>query len=98
MDPNACKELIEASKIVKKARDGKKGPLAEEKATIDFAYASVVSIKMIKKDEILTRDNLWVKRPGTGEIPAEEYESILGKKATRDIQKDKHINRDDIYE
>jgi sialic acid synthase SpsE len=96
MDPAACKELIYASKIVKKARDGKKGPVDEEKPTIDFAYACVVSIKAIKKGEVFSRENIWVKRPGTGEIKAENYESVLGRKALADIEKDKQISWNQI--
>ena len=37
MDPQALKELIEGSKILQKARGGSKGPLDQEKSTIDFA-------------------------------------------------------------
>ena len=62
MDPEALKELIKASKIIKMARGGKKGPVKAEKSTIDFAYASVVTIKEISKGEEFTEDNLWVKK------------------------------------
>lgn len=93
MDPKECKELIHASKIVKEARGGKKGPVPDEKATIDFAYASVVSTKSIKKGEIFSKNNIWVKRPGTGELLAEEYENILGKESTVDINKDVQIKK-----
>ena len=68
----------------------------EEQVTIDFAYASVVSIKDIKKGEMFTKDNLWVKRPGTGEILADEYESILGKEAKNDIPNDSLLKREDV--
>lgn len=88
MDENAAKELIKGSKILKKERGGTKGPVAEEKPTIDFAYASVVSTKSILKGEVLTKDNIWVKRPGTGEILAEHYEELIGKKVTMDVDTD----------
>ena len=73
-------------------RGGSKEAAKEEQVTIDFAFATVVSIKKIKKGEVFTRDNIWVKRPGTGEIPAEDYEEILGKKAVTDktSYKEKH--------
>ncbi len=96
MDPDVCKELIVASKIVRLARDGKKGPVAEEKPTIDFAYASVVTIKPVKRGDIFTTDNLWVKRPGTGEIRAEQFPVILGNVASRDIEPDIHLTQADI--
>ena len=56
--------------------------------TIDFAFATVVTIAPVKKGECFTKENLWVKRPGTGEIPAEDYKSLLGKCATEDIDAD----------
>lgn len=62
--------------------------------TIDFAYASCVTIAPIKKGEALTKANLWVKRPGTGEILAEHFEGLLGKAATRDIDVDTQLTWD----
>jgi N-acetylneuraminate synthase len=88
MDPKALSELIDGAKILKQERGGEKSALKEEQATIDFAYASVVTISSIKKGETFTKENLWVKRPGTGEILAEEYKNILGKIATQDIPND----------
>ena len=76
--------------MIKKERGGEKGPVAEEKPVIDFAYASVVSISKIKKGEKFNSENVWVKRPGTGPIFAEEYDSVIGKKASKDIDVDSH--------
>ena len=42
----------------------------------------------IRAGEHFSRDNLWVKRPGTGEILAARYEEILGRRAARDIAPD----------
>lgn len=96
MDPTALKELIMGSKEIALMRGGKKEAAKEEQVTIDFAFATVVSIKDIKKGDIFTKDNLWVKRPGTGEILAQSYNEILGKEATRDIPFDTHLSWKDI--
>jgi sialic acid synthase SpsE len=96
MDPQAAKELIEGANLIKQERGGKKVPVEEEKPVIDFAYASVVSINEIKKGELFSRDNIWVKRPGTGPFFADDYQNILGKKAAKDIIVDSHIQKDDI--
>jgi len=98
MDPSACHELLKAVKIVHQARDGEKGPVPEEKPTIDFAYATVVTIRPIKAGEPFTTANLWVKRPGTGEIKAIDFESLLGKRASRDLSKDEHLCWRDILD
>lgn len=96
MDPKALKELIAGSKEIQKMRGGKKEAAKEEKVTIDFAFATVVSTKKISLGEKLTKENLWVKRPGTGDIKAEDYEKVLGKTATRNIEKDKHLTWEDF--
>jgi N-acetylneuraminate synthase len=96
MDEQRCRELIEAVQIVHLERGGTKGPVAEEQVTIDFAFATVVSIAPIRKGEPFTKANLWVKRPGTGPILAERYEELLGRVASRDIPADTHISMEDI--
>jgi len=98
MDPKALSELIDGSVELAKMRGGKKEAAKEEQATINFAFATVVTIKPIKKGEVFTRDNLWVKRPGTGEINAESFTDILGRVAIQDIMADEHISWSDIDE
>jgi sialic acid synthase SpsE len=96
MDPKACQELIEGSRILKQERGGVKGPILEEQATIDFAFATVVTIASIKAGEMFTEKNIWVKRPGTGLILAEHFDEILGKKALVDISIDQHVMPEQI--
>ena len=96
MDVNACKELIDGSKIIAMQRGGQKGPAEEEQVTIDFAFATICSIKPIKKGEIFSRENIWVKRPGKGGILAEEYNKVLGKVAAKDIEWDIQVLWSDI--
>ena len=91
MDPNELHDLIIGSRAIYQARGGHKKILKEEQVTIDFAHACVVSIAIIKKGERFTTKNIWVKRPGTGQIKAEHFKNILGAIATRDIKPDTQI-------
>lgn len=91
MDATACKELIEGAKIIKQQRGGDKKPADEEKVTIDFAFASVVATKNLEKGDILSEENIWVKRPGKGGIPAENYEDLLGKRVNASIAKNTQV-------
>lgn len=93
MDIEECADLIRLSKRMKSMRGGCKGAVEEEQVTIDFAYASVVTITPVKEGEVFSSKNLWVKRPGTGEFLAEDYESLLGKVATCDIDLDVQLKR-----
>ena len=96
MDENTCKELIESSNEIWQMRGGVKKAAVEEQVTIDFAFATVCSIDSIEKGAVLSKENIWVKRPGTGAIAAEYFNSILGKKATRNIDNDQQLSFDDF--
>lgn len=96
MDEQALKELLLAAQEVPQMLGGRKQAAKEEQVTIDFAFATVVTIKPVRKGEKFTKDNLWVKRPGTGEIPAEEYADILGKEAACDIDEDIQLTKEMI--
>ncbi len=98
MDEEECTELICASKDIRKMLGGKKQAAFEEKVTIDFAFATVVTIKPVKSGEHFSEENIWVKRPGTGEISAENYEAIIGKRALEDIDEDTQLTWEMIGE
>jgi N-acetylneuraminate synthase len=96
MDENSCEKLIKNTYEIWQMRGGTKQPALEEQVTIDFAFATVCTIGPIRKGEVFTKDNIWVKRPGTGEILAEHFESILGEKAFRPIANDEQLSWEDI--
>lgn len=96
MDPRALDDLITGANAIFQARGGSKTILKEEAPTIAFAYACVVSTTAIKLGEPLSQSNIWVKRPGTGEIKAKDFESVLGRKAKRDIASGEQISWGDF--
>ena len=79
MDEEECRDLIHSCQVMFACLGGKKTILPEEAITIRFAYASVVVSQKtgIKKGDLIDLTNIWVKRPGTGEIPAMRYEEII---------------------
>jgi len=87
---------VAGAEAVFRALGGKKEILAAEQPTIDFAYASVVTIAPVAAGELLTAENLWVKRPGTGEILAVEFDGLLGRRAARSLPADRQLGWDDV--
>lgn len=96
MDSVALSSLIHDSNEIFLMRGGEKRALPEEQVTIDFAFATVVAIKDIKAGEPFTKDNIWVKRPGTGQIKAEYFNQCLGQIAKRNIQNGEHLQIKDV--
>jgi N-acetylneuraminate synthase len=89
--PDELKDLIKGSRAIHQAVGGAKDILLEEQPTIDFAYACVVAIRDIKAGEELTTNNIWVKRPGTGEIKAVHFNKLLGKSMKTAIRKNEQL-------
>jgi N-acetylneuraminate synthase len=89
--PEELKDLIVGSKAIFNSLKGEKNILDGERETAKFAYASVVTINDITKGEYFSKENIWVKRPGTGQIKAEFFEDILNKKSTKNIKKNEQL-------
>lgn len=96
MNPAELGQLVIGSRAIHAAGGGAKEILDEEAPTIRFAYASVVTIEAVDEGAELTRSNIWVKRPGTGEIQAEKFGELLGRRTVRAIAKDTQIRWSDL--
>ena len=96
IDPNELSSLIKGSYNIWEARGGSKSILKEENPVIDFAYASVVTIKSVACGEVFSKDNIWVKRPGNGKILSKDFDKVIGCKASRDLEKNIQISPRDI--
>ena len=96
MDPADLASLIEGAGQIHQALGGSKGPLPEEQVTMDFAFATVVTIAPIAAGSELSHDNLWVKRPGTGEFSAAEYTGLLGRRVSVDLPAGVHLKREHL--
>jgi len=98
MNPADLTDLIQGVKTIFAARGGEKKAVAAEESTIAFAFASVVAIQKIEAGEILSEENLWLKRPGGGDFSALDYEKLMGRKALVPIINGSQIRRSDIGE
>ena len=97
MTPKELKDLKEESFLMFQMRGGSKElPIKEEDGIRDFAFATVVATKNIKKGELFSFSNTWPKRPGIGEIQARDHSKIIGKKSKIDISAGEHISKTDF--
>lgn len=96
IEPAELAELVKGSRAVWEARGGEKTVLPTEKPVIDFAYASVVTLRPVRRGEAFTTDNTWAKRPGTGPIPARDLAKVLGRRAARDLAANVQVGPGDL--
>ena len=91
LEPNELKALVQAVRNIETALgDGVKRPMDSEIANKKAARKSLVAKTGIQKGELLTKDNVAVKRPGTGISPM-EWDEVIGTVATKDFTEDELI-------
>jgi sialic acid synthase SpsE len=93
MEPNQLKEMIH---LIRQTEFSLKNTYTEiftpSEESFKQAMRSVVAKTGIKKGDILTVDNITTKRPFLdGNIPAKDFEWVLGKIADKDYNEDDFI-------
>jgi N,N'-diacetyllegionaminate synthase len=88
LEPGDLEALVQAVRNIETALgDGVKRPMDSEMANRKAARKSLVAKTRIQKGELFTKDNVAVKRPGTGISPM-DWDSVIGTVATEDFSKD----------
>jgi N,N'-diacetyllegionaminate synthase len=88
LEPDELKAMVQAIRNIEKAfGDGIKKPSPSELKNIPIVRKSIVAAREIRKGELLTEDNLAVKRPGTGISPM-QWDEIVGQKARKAYKQD----------
>ena len=79
LEPQELQEMVRAIRNVSVIMGSTvKRPHASERKVMPIARKSVVTLREVRKGQRLTRDNLGIKRPGTGSAP-KYYPKILHK-------------------
>lgn len=96
LNPTEFKSLIYGIRSVEKSLgNGVKKPTKAEEKNIYGMRRGIVAIKKIKKGDVLSAENMGVKRPLVGMLPS-EIENLFGKVAAEDIESDKPIFKEHI--
>ena len=91
LEPRELSEMIKSIRNIERAiGDGVKIPSPSERKNKLVARKSIVASVRIKKGDVLSEENITVKRPGTGITPM-RWNEVLGTKAIRDYEVDELI-------
>lgn len=94
LEPEEFAEMITQIRNVEKILGStEKKPTNSEKSVIENLRKSIVAGQNIKKDAIIKKEMLMIKRPGSGISPA-DIEKVLGKKTKKDITIDEILQWD----
>lgn len=91
LEPDELKSMIDKIRNIEKSLgNGIKKPSNSELKNINIARKSIVASKVIKKGDVFTKDNIFIKRPGNGISPM-RWNEIKGKIAIKDFKEDELI-------
>ncbi len=91
LDPAELDALVKAVRHAETALGtGEKTVAEAERPNIEVARKSIVAARGISKGELLTEENITVKRPGSGLSPM-LWDSVIGTRAVRDFAYDSLI-------
>ena len=96
LDTDELKNMVDSIRIVERAMgNGIKKPFESEISTRDVARKSIVLACGVKKGNLLTKDNMEIKRPGTG-IPPKYIDELVGRTIRRDMGREEILKWEDI--
>ncbi len=96
VDPKELTEMVNSIRAAELViGSSEKKLLNEEIAAFKYARRSVVSKRLIKKGEIITKRDICFKRPGTG-ISPKDFKIVIGRKVEREIPADELISFNDL--
>jgi sialic acid synthase SpsE len=94
MDPHELRRLITSANDVHIAMRSEKHRKKDEEGVYKFARSSIVADRDIPAGTIITPEHIWPRRPGTGEIAADQFHSILGLRVITDVKRNTQIRWD----
>ena len=92
LEPDELKSMVKAIRNVELAvsGNGKKEPSEAELKNMEVVRKSIVAARKIEKGEFFSKENITVKRPGTGISPM-LWNEVIGQKAKRSFNEDEII-------
>ena len=91
LQPDELKKMVKSIRNIELSLgDGRKVVANSEKENMSIARKSIVAKKSIRKGQLLSEENITVKRPGDGISPMRWFD-ILGTVAIRDFEEDELI-------
>ncbi len=82
MDPAELRFLIDRSREIWTALRNPKERTAPEEDVYRFARGSVVADRDLPEGHLIGEADIWARRPGSGEIPAYDFDKVVGKRLT----------------
>ena len=96
MDPAELRFLIDRSREIWVAAHNDKQRSGPEEDVYRFARASVVADADLPAGHVITEQDIWARRPGSGEIAGYEFDKVVGRRLTRAVTRNTQLKWSDL--
>ena len=96
MDPAELRLLIDRSREIWIAANNDKKRTGPEEDVYRFARASVVADADLPAGHVIREEDIWARRPGSGEIPGYEFDKVVGKTLKTAVKRNRQLTWADL--
>ncbi len=96
MDPAELRFLIDRSREIWIAANNPKERTEAEEPVYRFARASVVADRDLPAGHVIGEQDIWARRPGSGEIAGYDFDKVVGKRLTRAVTRNTQLKWSDL--
>jgi N-acetylneuraminate synthase len=96
MDPAELRLLIDRSREIWIAARNEKQRTGPEEDVYRFARASVVADADLPAGHVITEQDIWARRPGSGEIAGYEFDKVVGKTLKVAVKRNQQLKWGDL--
>ena len=96
MDPAELRLLVDRSREIHKALQRPKRRTPGEESVYRFARSSIVAERALEAGHVISEEDIWARRPGTGEIPGSAFDRVIGKRLNRAVDRNQQLTWDNL--
>ncbi|MCF3594829.1 N-acetylneuraminate synthase family protein [Rhodobacteraceae bacterium LMO-12] len=96
MDPAELRLLIDRSREIWIAANNDKKRTGPEEDVYRFARASVVADADLPAGHVIEEQDIWARRPGSGEIPGYDFDKVMGKTLKQPVKRNQQLKWSDL--
>lgn len=96
MDPAELRFLIDRSREIHTALRNPKVRTAPEEDVYRFARGSVVADRDLAANHVITEQDIWARRPGSGDISVQHFDRLIGARTRRALRRNEQLRWDDL--
>ncbi|MEM8686365.1 MAG: N-acetylneuraminate synthase family protein [Pseudomonadota bacterium] len=91
MDPAELRFLIDRAGEIHTALQNPKQRTKAEEPVYRFARSSIVADRDLEKGHLIGENDIWARRPGTGEIPGFDFDKVVGQRLARAVRRNTQL-------